>query len=178
MKATDGVYFRREDYARFWVRVLVDVIDLMVFGTVCAALAVPVMMILPPTRSTVNLILLTCVAVALSYFVVLKSSKFRTLGYRLGRVKIVGLDGRPPGYPALMLRSMFGVLGPLNWLLDLAWLSNDTNRQALRDKFASTYVVKINAQAAGQGRMVVRHYHILSYNFMFREVEAGRSATE
>ena len=141
MKATDGVYFRREDYARFWVRVLVDVIDLMVFGTVCAALAVPVMMILPPTRSTVNLILLTCVAVALSYFVVLKSSKFRTLGYRLGRVKIVGLDGRPPGYPALMLRSMFGVLGPLNWLLDLAWLSNDTNRQALRDKFASTYVV-------------------------------------
>ena len=72
MKATDGVYFRREDCARFWVRVLVDVIDLMVFGTVCAALAVPVMMILPPTRSTVNLILLTCVAVAFSYFVCLK----------------------------------------------------------------------------------------------------------
>src|SRR5215471_3024981 len=166
MNAKNGVYFRREDYAQFWVRVLVDVIDLVAFGSICAALTIPVVMIFPPTKSTVNLILLTCVVVAFSYFVVLKRSRFRTLGYRLGRVKIVGLDGRAPSYPALILRLMFGVLGPLNWLLDLAWLSGDSNRQALRDKFANTYVVKRNAQAAGEGRVVIRHYDILSYNLM------------
>jgi hypothetical protein len=82
------------------------------------------------------------------------------------------LDGQAPGYTALTLRMMFGILGPLNWLLDLLWLSNDTNRQALRDKFANTYVVKLNAQAAGSGRIVFREYHVLFYNCLFREVEA------
>jgi hypothetical protein len=61
---------------------------------------------------------------------------------------------------------MFGVLGPLNWLIDLIWLSSDANRQALRDKSANTYVVKAKAQAAGQGRIVIRYYEIFFYNFL------------
>ena len=55
----------------------------------------------------------------------------------------------------------------------LIWLSNDSNRQAMRDKFAYTYVVKVKAQAAGNGRIVFRHYEILFYNCLFREVEAN-----
>jgi uncharacterized RDD family membrane protein YckC len=172
MKAANGVYFRREDYAPFWLRVLVDVIDLLVFLALCVAFAIPIVAISPANRTTFNLLLTTFAAVAFSYFVLLKRSSYRTLGYRLARLKIVGIDGQPPSYPALILRTMFGFLGPLNWLLDLAWISNDTNRQSLRDKFTDTYVVKMAAQAAGHGRIVVRHYHILSYNFMFREVEA------
>jgi uncharacterized RDD family membrane protein YckC len=173
MKIADGVYFRRKDYAPFWLRVLVDVIDLFTFGTLCSALIIPVLLIAPLSRMTLNLILLMLVAIAFLYFVIVKRSRFRTLGYRVGRVRIVALDGQTPGYTALTLRMMFGMLGPLNWLLDLIWLSNDTNRQALRDKFANTYVVRVNAQAAGSGRIVFRHYHILSYNCLFREVEAG-----
>jgi uncharacterized RDD family membrane protein YckC len=80
----------------------------------------------------------------------LKGLKFRTLGYRAGRVRIVGLDGEAPGYASLTLRLMFAMLGPLNWPADLAWLSSDSHRQALRDKFANTYVVRADAQAAGE----------------------------
>lgn len=167
------MYFRREDYAPFWLRVLVDVIDVLTFGALCSALMIPVLVIAPFSRITVNLILLMLVVIAFFYFVIVKRSRFRTLGYRVGRVRIVALDGQTPGYAALTLRMMFGMLGPLNWLLDLIWLSNDTNRQALRDKFANTYVVKVNAQAAGIGRIVFRHYDILSYNCLFREVEAN-----
>jgi hypothetical protein len=68
---------------------------------------------------------------------------------------------------------MFGLLGPLNWLLDLVWLSSDAHRQALRDKFANTYVVKVQAQPAGRGKIVFRSYEILFYNCLFREVEAN-----
>jgi hypothetical protein len=50
---------------------------------------------------------------AFAYFVILKRSRFRTLGYRLGQIKIVGLDGQPPTYLSLSLRLMFGLLGPL-----------------------------------------------------------------
>ena len=166
------MYFRREDYASFWLRVLVDVIDLLVFGAICLALILPVAIILPRSKSTLDLILLILASVAVAYFVVLKRSRFRTLGYRAGRIRIVGLDGRIPSYLSLLLRLIFAMLGPINWLVDLIWLSNDNNRQALRDKFADTYVIKLDAQPAGQGRITIRHYDIFFYNCLFREVEA------
>ena len=63
------------------------------------------------------------------------------------------------------------MLGPLNWLMDLLWLSGDTHRQALRDKFTGTYVVKRLAEPAGNGKVVYRSYDIVGLNFVFREVE-------
>src|SRR6266567_84570 len=35
MNPTYGVYFQREDYAGFWLRLLVDLMDALVIGTVC-----------------------------------------------------------------------------------------------------------------------------------------------
>lgn len=171
VKSALGVYFRREDYAPFWLRLLVDVIDLLAFGSMCAALTAAVAIVIPVSRSMVNLILLAWVATAFSYFVILKRSRFRTLGYRLGRIRIVGLDGQPPTYFSLSLRLMFAIFGPLNWLVDLAWLSGDAHRQALRDRFASTHVVKEKSQPVGQGKVVFNYYDIFFYNCLFREVE-------
>jgi hypothetical protein len=71
----------------------------------------------------------------------------------------------------LILRLSFVLLGPLNWVLDLLWLSHDDHRQALRDKFARTYVIKAAAEPAGTGKTVVRYYEICGYNFLFREVQ-------
>jgi uncharacterized RDD family membrane protein YckC len=176
VKTALGVYYRREDYAPFWLRLLVDVIDLLAFGAVGAALTVAVAIVIPVSRSMINLILLAWVATAFFYFVILKRSRFRTLGYRLGRIKIVGLDGQPPTYFSLSLRLMFAMLGPLNWLADLAWLSGDAHRQALRDKFASTYVVKEKSQPAGQRKLGFRYYEIFFYNCLFREVEIDPTA--
>ena len=170
MTATTGVYFRREDYASFWVRALVDVIDFSILGAFCAGLAIVMLMIFPPDRSTVNLILLASSAAGNLYFVVLKHSRLRTFGYRVGRIKIVGSDGNLPSYNSLVWRSLFGLLGPLNWL-DSIWLVNDKHSQALRDKFAGTYVVKTDARPAGGGKTVFRLYEIALYNFIFREVQ-------
>ena len=177
MTATTGVYFRSEDYAGFWRRLLVDVVDFVVFGAFCIGLATVMASILPQDEDRMYLISLGCTVAGNLYFVLLKRSRFRTLGYRAGKVKIVGLDGQVPTYTTLSLRSAFGLFGPLNWL-DSIWLFNDTHGQTLRDKFTGTYVVKEDAQPAGQGRIVFRLYEIAFYNCIFREVDAMVAASQ
>lgn len=170
MKAEVGVYFRREDCAPFWKRALVDLTDLFVFGIICFLLFLPVVLFFDFTRTVLNLGTTMIAAAAFLYFVVLKRSAFRTVGYRLLSVQIVGVDGERPGYWALITRLMFGFFGPFNWIFDLVWLSNDPNRQALRDKFANTYVINAGAVPAGTGPVTLQQYDILMFNFLFREV--------
>ena len=171
MNSADGVYFRRDDYASFWLRLLIDVIDFLVFGAVCLALAGTVFVLFQHTRMILNLIFTTCSALAFCYFVVLKRSTVGTIGFRICKVKVVGIDGRRAGWFGLIVRFSFGVLGPMNWFTDLLWLSGDTHRQALRDKITATYVVKRLAEPAGTGKVVYRNYDIIGLNFLFREVE-------
>jgi hypothetical protein len=71
---------------------------------------------------------------------------------------------------------LFMVLGPINYLLDLVWMSNEAQRQALRDKFADTYVVKKRATPVGSGELIHGYYEILCYNFLFREVVIHESS--
>jgi RDD family len=172
MPEARGVYFRREDYASFWVRVFVDAIDLAVFGVLCLAFTViQVILGVDPGRAGDSPRLIACGAIAFSYFVLLKRSRFRTLGYRAGRARIVGLDGQVPGVWPLIVRLTFGLLGPLNWLIDLLFLAGDRNRQALRDKFANTYVIRNGAQPAGTGRITHAYLDLCFFNCLFREVE-------
>ena len=171
-----GVYFRREDYASFWRRLLVGLIDTIVYLVLSLILSIPLAFVSLSSQATLNLILLIWVIVALFYFVILKRSPFRTIGYLFGGVRVVGLDGQPPDYSSMILRWMFALLSPLN-CVDLFWMSHDAHRQALHDKFAGTYVVKSKAQPAGQGRIVFHHYEILQYICMFREVKAESIAS-
>jgi hypothetical protein len=166
-----GVYFRRHDYAGFWRRLLVDAIDLSVVGAVCSAFGTALAIETPLTKGAMDLILAITVVVFFCYFVVLKRSKFRILGYRAGGVRIVGLDGKIPSWSSLTFRLMFALLGPLNWLFDLIFASGDEHRQAIRDKFASTYVVKAGAQPAGSRKVVCRYCHLFGYTLLFREIE-------
>ena len=166
---TRAVYFRYEDYASFWRRLAVDLIDVTIVLAVCAVAALMILFI-APTSSSLNLVLAVSLLIFFLYFVLLKRSRFRTVGYRVGGVRIVGMDGSLPSIFALTLRCMFATLGPLNWFLDIGFLSGDPHRQSLRDKFALTYVVKLAAEPVGTAKLVHQHIEICGYNFLFREV--------
>jgi uncharacterized RDD family membrane protein YckC len=127
-----------------------------------------------PPRS----ILFVCAAIWFCYFVLLKRSRGGTVGYRLCGVRILGLDGQRAGLIPLTIRMLLMVFGPFNYLLDLAWMANDAQRQALRDKVVDTYVVKKNAVPAGSGMLTYRAYFILGYSFLFREVQVESSASQ
>ena len=172
MKLTDGVYFRQEDYASFWLRLLIGLIDVLATGTFCLVLGIVLWAAMPPTRMTLNLILAVLAAILFCYMVVLKRSKIGTIGYRLCGVRIVGQDGQAASVPALTFRLLFAPLGPLNWFMDVLWLSGDPHRQSLRDKLAHTYVVKRNAHPAGKGRIIHNYYDIFGYSFVFQEIES------
>ncbi len=170
MTLSEGVYFKRDDYAGFWRRLLIDVIDLSIVACACVAATIALDALFPSyTRTELNLILLTWCTLIFGYFVLLKRSRIGTLGYRLGRVRIVGLDGQPASLGALTFRTAFMFLGPLNGV-DFLWLASDPHRQTLRDKLAHTYVILRNAEPAGAGKIAHRSYEICGYNFLFREV--------
>jgi uncharacterized RDD family membrane protein YckC len=171
---TAGVYFRYEDYASFRRRVLIDVVDLLIVAIFGVVVLVPLAAF--PVRAVLNLAFATFVAVSFCYFVLLKRSTIRTIGYRIGGVRIVGEDGQTASVLALTFRLALFPLGPLNWFVDLLWLSGDVHRQALRDKLAHTYVVKTKAQPIGAGKIVYRSYDIFGCNFTFREIAAGTVA--
>jgi uncharacterized RDD family membrane protein YckC len=172
MGTTTVLYYRREDYAGFWLRLLIDVIDSVAAAAVCVAVTFALWGL-----ARGDAILLMWPAIFFCYFVLLKRSKIGTLGYRVGGVKIVGLDAQPASLLSLTLRFTFMALGPVNYLLDLAWLSSGAHRQALRDKFAQTYIVKRKAEPIGTGRLVRKYYEICGHNFLFREIEEGPATT-
>jgi uncharacterized RDD family membrane protein YckC len=167
-----GVYYHHDDYAGFWVRLGVIFVDVLVFSALSITLAAIALSNFP-TRA---MAIFTCSAIGslgFGYFVALKRSRIRTLGYRVFRVRIVGIDGEKPGYWTLFVRSVFGFCGcsSVYCLVDLTWVLEDAHRQALRDKFARTYVIRSGAQPFGEGSIVYRQYEVLFGKFLFPEVE-------
>ena len=169
----EGVYFRPEDYVGLSWRLLIDVVDLIVVCGIWALLTLPLLMVLPKDKVLWgHTLLLTLAGVSFSYLVVLKRSRFRTLGYVLAGARIVNLRGDPPSIASMTLRLFFTVLGPFNLLLDLLWIGSDSYRQALHDKFAHTYVVKKTAVPSGRGPIGYASYDIFGWHFIFQEVYA------
>ncbi|MHB0969963.1 MAG: RDD family protein [Thermoanaerobaculia bacterium] len=121
--------------------------------------------------------LLIWAVIWLGYFVFLKGSRYRTLGYILTRAKILNLQGERPSFWQLFIRFLFSVFGPLNLAFDLLWIPSDPSGQALRDKFAGTYVVKQLAIPIGQGRIVYVPYTMFGQSYIFREVRETPSIT-
>jgi uncharacterized RDD family membrane protein YckC len=166
----EGVYFDREDYAGFWLRVLVDIIDITIMLTVSVSCSLLLMTVVSPPRQVASTLFVLWGGLWFLYFVLLKRTDFGTFGYKLCKVRIVNVRGECPSIAALTLRLMFAVFGPLNTIIDLLWLSGDDNRQALRDKFAQTYVIKRDACPVGDGKLVYSVFDVWGWNLVFREV--------
>ena len=169
-----AVWFFPSDYVGFWRRLAVELVDGVVIVVVLLVVTATVVLLDPAEElndATLAVLVSGWAVFIYGYFVVLKRSRVNTVGYRLARVRIVDAYGRPPGHGALTLRLSFGLLGPFNVILDMLWIPSDRHKQAPRDKFAHTYVVKANAEPAGPARVVFRTYSIMGMSFVFQDVE-------
>ncbi len=166
-----GVYYRREDYIGVGRRLLIDAIDVPI-AVLLSAAAIGGVALLAPSWVEAGAALFIVVAVWVAYFVILKRSRFRTLGYVVAGARIVDLRGGRPSVVSLLMRLVFAVAGPINVLMDLMWITGDRHRQSMRDKFASTYVVKKDARPAGSGPIVHRTYMVWGSTYLFKEVKA------
>jgi uncharacterized RDD family membrane protein YckC len=173
-----GVYYSRDNYAGFWRRLAVDLIDLIFLFVAVVTITIGTAIILPGGEHSMLLVMFwSSVVLGFIYLVFFKRSPLRTLGYMLGGVRIVNLQGGPPRLWDLTIRALFVFLGPLNMLLDIVWVTGDEHRQALRDKWAHTYVIRNRAIPAGQGTITWKRYTILGMNFLFQEIHASKPDT-
>src|SRR5260370_9231917 len=95
MSPLNCVYFRREDYGGFWLRLVIGLIDALVIGTVCLGPTIAFDLPLMACTWILNLFLSTGVILVFCYFVVLKRSKIGSIVFLIGRVIILGFDIRP-----------------------------------------------------------------------------------
>jgi len=86
-------------------------------------------------------------------------------------LRLVNLGGKPVSLWRSVLRFFFALIGPLNYGLDLLWIPGDPSRQALRDKFAATLVIRVSAVPIGYSRVIYRRYYFMGWTFVFEEVE-------
>ena len=169
----NAVYYRAEDYLGVVRRLIIDVVDVSIASIVSLMVTLVVAGDSDTAEMRVLLTWLSWSAVWVLYFVVLKGSRFRTLGYVLAGARIVNFRGERPSYLALLGRLAFGILGPVNFVIDLCWVWSDPSHQALRDKFAHTYVVRNGAVPAGAARIVYPTYMTFGWTLMFAEVRPG-----
>lgn len=159
-----GVIYKRSDYAGFWTRtaiLLVDLVVVLFVGALLVAYASP-----PIPREHR---LLPAAAFAYVYLTLVKSGP-GTLGLVCFGCRVVSIRGRRPSLASMSFRLFLWILGPMHPVIDLVWLSGDEHRQGLRDKMAWTYVVRKRATPTGSGPICVARWTILSFVFLFPEV--------
>ena len=172
-----GVFYHGDDYISVSRRLAIDFIDTFLTTVACGACSLALMILWPHDASLGPIILALWVAVWFLYFVILKRSTFRTIGYKVFGARVVNLQGQRPGILSLLGRILFVVGGPANVLIDLLWIPSDPCRQAIRDKFAHTYVIRRDAQPIGVGRIVYRTYSMFGTTFLFQEVQSESPIT-
>ena len=165
-----GVFYRPDDYVGVGKRLLIDFIDTVSAIAGCALLTLLLIYTWPHARSLGIAIMSGWTAIWIGYFVFLKRSRFRTLGYALTGARIVNLQGQRPSVFSLVIRLLWVAGGPANFIIDLFWTPSDPSRQAIRDKFAHTYVIKKAAVPLGESEIVYRTYNIFGTTFFFPEV--------
>jgi uncharacterized RDD family membrane protein YckC len=168
------VYFHTDDYAPFWRRFITLIVDGAVVALLCFLATLPLSFThaegLPPWMA------LLWLAIIWSYLALLKRTSFRTLGYRLMGLQIVGYTGKPPTIFQMTIRpAITFFFTPL--FDDLSWIPSDRCRQALRDKFACTYVIRKGASPAGTGRLVYTRHFFIGRQMLFREIARSDGPT-
>jgi len=76
------------------------------------------------------------------YFMITVFWTGRTFGQRLLSMRIIDRHGQPPGLLAASVRSFTQLIGTLAAALGPLWIAIDSERRAIHDLVAGTYVVR------------------------------------
>jgi len=168
----DSALFAERDYVGMFRRFVIVVVDGLV-----VALAWPLVVSLwydaiSPATEPYRESLLTWTGFIFVYLVILKPSRVRSAGLWVTGTRIVDHRGNQPSIVRMSFRLLLWLLGPVNPTIDLLWLGGDRHRQTLRDKFAGTYVVNVNAEPIARSHRKGAWYNFLGATFFFWEIQS------
>ncbi len=110
-------------------------------------------------------------AAVIAYHVAGRRLRDGTIGYRIMRQRLVGLNGAPPEWRALAGRFLLAVPMALLFLAGYWRILRDRRRQAVHDRWAGTWVVKSGASPAGGAQPVLRSTLVGSMVLTWWDVE-------
>jgi len=171
-QAEKHAYYSAEDCAGLMLRITAVTVDLVVllFLLIPFAFALEVLGVIPPEGPLPRWFIGANFSIAYLYLTALKRSRIRTPGYWVTGLRIVNLKGRPPSMFVMTLRMLWWILGPINPLMDMFFISNNDQRQTIRDKMMGTYVVRRNAKPAGYGHRTMGSFSFMGFMFLFPTV--------
>lgn len=157
----DGVYFAEQDNVGTWKRLGILVVDgiilfiaLTIMGTIYVATS---------SHFSNASYQILCIGISWLYLVPLKRSRYRTIGYRIFRAKIVTYQGKPPSLYILTFREAMWLLSFGNLILDFIWSNMDEHKQTYRDRMLQLYLVKNSAKPIGKGEIHLNYFFAFSY---------------
>ena len=166
-----GVVYDRNDYAGFFKRVAIALIDFSVVCLVVVAVFFATTFLNLDDDDFLALNYIWAVVFSIGYLGLLRRSRFRTLGYIIANVKIVDLKGNRPSAFKMILRTGLLILGPFEFFIDIAWLTSEITKQTLRDKYVGTYVVAMDASPVGRGTLKTVTLGVMGWSLMYKEVK-------
>lgn len=155
-----GVYFEPSAYPGITRRLLAMLTDCFVILLAAVAIWVPVLFVTWDQQPALSeaIFLLLWIGFIWCYMTVVKRSSFRTIGYRIFGIRIVTTEGKRPTLTTMTFRFGMWIFGPFSLLMDVIWVGPDSEHQTLRDCYASTYVIRADAQPAGTGPVYLTRY--------------------
>jgi len=171
MKYTDtGIIFKDSDYASFFTRVIIILIDIAFLFLLLIA-SVFLDDFLYQSYYTDDYVVSKYVFMMFTFFylTVLKASEFGTLGQMLTKTKILHINGKKPSIFVMIFRLIFWSVGPLNVIADIAWMTLNKEKRTVRDSVSNTIVVKKNAKPLSTDAEIknVRVF-FFGLNFLYR----------
>jgi uncharacterized RDD family membrane protein YckC len=164
-KNNSGLYYEKCAHASVFVRFAVSILDMVIVLMLGGGAALVL-----STAFGVRAGVLLAMLIFWAYFIELKRSHGGTVGYRLFGMRLVDLHGDSPGRFNMLVRAAFWLVALFSLPIDMVWISSDENRQALRDKFTGTYVIRKSAEPKGHGPIVRARYMMFGTNWVFQEV--------
>jgi uncharacterized RDD family membrane protein YckC len=173
--SNNGVYYQEDNYAGFWIRILAWGIDFVVLSVIVTGIYYCYLNLPEFTQNDFRFYFWLSFLLCYFYLTVIKRTEFSTLGFHTAKIKIVNLQGKTPSFWLMTFRFILLSIGPFSLIIDLLWLTGEKTKQTLRDKFVGTYVVQINAEPMGTGKIVYTMLHFLGWNLSYREVSVSRN---
>ena len=139
----DGVWHTRltyapEDYGSFIRRALAAAVDGFVLGALFAGYYA--------MRSASTLFWLEALCLFLLYMTLLKRGFNGMPGYRLLKIRLISVDGKPPTWTQVFIRQVSSIFSAAVMGLGFLWILLHRDRQAWHDRIARTHVIREGAQ--------------------------------
>ena len=168
--ARNCVYYKKQDYASIWKRIFAWVIDLSVISFFIGGYWYGNFYFINDSMLAVTISFWGSVLIAYVYLAILKPSKLRTLGFRVADIKIVDLYGKKPSWSTMLVRFLLLAIGPFTLIIDILWLTGETTKQTLRDKYVGTYVVRNSSEPYGTGISRNVELDFLGWHLIYKEI--------